>query len=87
MDLVYEEMQRLAEKRLLTSMMLYDSIQAAYTVPEMKQLFKKAGIKKYKIYTRKAGKNFVKEYNVPDAGFRNILGFIETRWIAVIKKE
>ncbi|MBW3018036.1 class I SAM-dependent methyltransferase [Candidatus Woesearchaeota archaeon] len=85
MDLVYEEMQRLAEKRLLTSMMLYDSIQAAYTVPEMKLLFKKAGFKKYKIYTKKSGKNFVKEYNVPDAGLRNILGFIETRWVAIIR--
>jgi len=83
MDYIYIEMQRIVNDNNLTnSMQLYDSIQAAYTVPEMKALCKKAGIKNFKVSAPKAGKNFAKEYSVP----AEKKGFIETRWVAVIKK-
>ncbi len=85
-DIIYQAIQSVAEGNLVNAMQYIDSIKASYTIKEMKQLLKKAGIKKYNIWAPKKDKYFIKIYNINPDNYLKEANYFLDRWILIIKK-
>ncbi|MBW3014561.1 class I SAM-dependent methyltransferase [Candidatus Woesearchaeota archaeon] len=85
-DIIHRLCQHIANTNVLHAIQYLDSAQAAYTIQEMKQLFKKAGIMNFKIYEPKFNNNTIKKYQILPEKIGSAELFFKTRWIAVIKK-
>lgn len=84
--IVLQTIQEVAERNVNHSIQYYDSIKAAHTISEMKKLFKKSNIKKYKIKTLNVNKNFIKKYRINSDYYLKAKNFVKGRWVAIIKK-
>jgi len=85
-EVILQTIQTLTERDLFHAMQYFDSIKAAYTIAEMRQLFKKAGMRKYSISKPHIDKDFLKIYKIPSELALIYKNFMKGRWVAVIKK-
>jgi len=85
-DFVLQCIQEVAEHNIYNAMQYYDSMHASYTIPEIKKLFSKAGIKKYSIWKPSLAKDFSKTYKIEDKFYFVARNYLSDRWMAVIRK-
>ena len=85
-DVVYQTLQLATNSSLTNAFQYVDSMKAAYTLAEIKKLLQKAGIKNYKIWNPKIGKNFLRSYGLKREVFLPASNYFLNKWILVIRK-
>jgi ubiquinone/menaquinone biosynthesis C-methylase UbiE len=85
-DIFYQGLQELVENNIIHATQFFHSIKASYTMPEIKQILKKAKLKNYKIWKNKITKNFFKEYCVSPKNQLWVSNYFSDRWMLIIKK-
>jgi len=82
----YQTIQMASELNIENAVLYVQSIKASYTIPEMKKLLKKAGIKKYKIFNTGVGENFLKDYSINPRYYRSASNYLKDKWVLIINK-
>ena len=85
-EVVYQITQSASQLNIENAILYWESHKASYTIKEMKKIIKKAGIKKYKIFTPKIGKNFLMDYNLKNEDYLLASDYLKDKWVLIIKK-
>lgn len=85
-NIFYEMIQLSAELNIENATAQTESHLASFTKKEMANIVKKAGIKKYKIFTPKIGKNFLGYYNLKGKSSLTASIYLKDKMVIVIKK-
>jgi len=85
-DAYYKLLQKIAESSSIYGTQFIHSMRAAYTIKEMINLAKKAGLKKYKFWKPNVEEEFSKEKDFDLSRFLDFEINLLNRWKGVIKK-
>ncbi len=84
--IVYQIVQSASQLNIQNAILYLESHKASYTISEMKKLIRKAGIKRYKIFTPKIEKNFLTYYNLKNEDYLLASDYLKDKWVLIIKK-
>lgn len=85
-DIIYQIIQEAAITNIVNATQYVDSIKASYTIPEIKKMLRKVGIKNYKIWVPRPKSNFVKDYNINPDHYLSASNYYKGKWILIINK-
>ncbi len=83
---IFQVIQAASELNVENAILYTDSVKAAYTISEMKELLKKSRISNYKIFCPKVGKDFLKEYSISRENYLLSSNYLKDKWVIIIKK-
>ena len=83
---IYQIVQMASELNIENAILYIDSIEASYTILEMRKMLKRVGIKKYKIFNSSPGRDFIKNYKINPKYYRSASNYLKDKWILVVRK-